>query len=285
MKKIIKWVGVLGAFGIFTVLIYGWYLSSQIEKRFSSRLWHIPSRVYSDTTLLYPGQLFGPEHLQEKLSRLRYRMVDNQPQKKGEVQISGPHIEIFLNDFTIPNFSRQGFPVRIRYDRQIIRSIERTDKRETMAILELEPEEIGQFYDQERQRRQLVSIRQIPSHFIYAVLAAEDSRFYDHHGFDPVGILRAFYVNMRYGEIRQGGSTVTQQLAKNFFLTPERTFKRKLNELLLSVIIELMYEKDQILEIYLNDIYLGPSGSVAINGVGEAATFYFGKRIEEISRI
>ena len=283
MKKIIKWIGVLGALGIFIALIYGWYLSSQIEKRFSSRLWHIPSRVYSDTTLLYPGQLFRPDHLQEKLSRLRYRIVDSRPQKKGEVQISGSHLEIFLNDFTIPNFSRPGFPVRIRYDRQIIRSIERTDKRETMAILELEPEEIGQFYGQERQRRQLVSIRQIPSHFIYAVLAAEDSRFYDHHGFDPIGILRAFYVNLRYGEIRQGGSTITQQLAKNFFLTPERTFKRKLNELLLSVIVELMYEKDQILEIYLNDIYLGQSGSVAINGVGEAAAFYFGKRIEEIS--
>jgi penicillin-binding protein 1B len=283
MKKLFKWIGILLTVAISAVIVYSWHLSGRIEKRFSSRLWHIPSTVYSDTTLLYPGQHFGPDHLSEKLSLLRYRIVGGRPQKKGEVQYKTASIEVFLNDLSVPNLSRPGFPVRIRYDRQVIKSIERIDNREVLPILELEPEEIGQFYGQERQRRQLVSIRQVPSDFIHAVLAAEDSRFYDHHGFDPIGILRALYVNLRYGEIRQGGSTITQQLAKNFFLTPERTISRKLNELIMSVIIELMYEKDQILEIYLNDIYLGQSGSLAINGVGEATIYYFGKRVEEIS--
>ena len=283
MKKLFKWVLILLAVVVCAVSIYGWFLSTRIESRFSARLWRIPSTVYSDSTLLYPGQRFGSDHLREKLSRLRYRFVSGRPQKKGEVRFSTASTEIYLNDFTIPNLSRPGFLVRIRYDRKVIKSIERVDNREPLPILELEPEEIGQFYGPHRERRQLVSIRQVPSEFIHAVLAAEDSRFYDHHGFDPIGILRALYVNLRYGEIRQGGSTITQQLAKNFFLTPERTIGRKLNELIMSVIIEWMYAKDEILEIYLNDIYLGQSGSVAINGVGEATIFYFGKRIEEIS--
>lgn len=283
MKKMFKWGCILLTVAILVVSIYGWYLSTRIESRFSARLWRLPSTVYSDSTLLYPGQRFGIDHLREKLSRLRYRVVNGRPQKKGEARFSTTATEIYLNDFSMPNLSRPGFPVRIRYDHQVIKSIERLDNRAQLPILELEPEEIGQFYGPQRERRQLVSIRQVPSEFIHAVLAAEDSRFYDHHGFDPIGILRALYVNLQYGEIKQGGSTITQQLAKNFFLTPERTISRKLTELLMSVIIEWMYAKDEILEIYLNDIYLGQSGSVAINGVGEAAIFYFGKSIEEIS--
>jgi penicillin-binding protein 1B len=283
MKKLFKSVCIFLAVIIGAVIVYGWHLSARIEKRFSSRLWRIPSTVYSDTTLLYPGQRFGPAHLREKLSRLRYSTVSTRPQKKGEVRFSTASAEIYLNDFSMPNQNRPGSLVRIRFNRKVIKSIEQVDDRNLLPILELEPEEIGQFYGPKRQRRQLVSIRQVPNEFIHAVLAAEDGRFYDHHGFDPIGILRALYVNLRYGEIRQGGSTITQQLAKNFFLTPERTFSRKLNELILSVIIEWMYEKDQILEIYLNDIYLGQSGSVAINGVGEATTFYFGKNVERIS--
>jgi penicillin-binding protein 1B len=153
----------------------------------------------------------------------------------------------------------------------------------SLPILELEPEEIMRFFGPEREQRQLISIDQAPQHLIHAVLAAEDSRFYRHHGVDLRGVLRALYTNLRHGTIRQGGSTITQQLAKNYFLTPERTLSRKLKELLMSLTMEAMYEKSEILEIYLNEIYLGQKGSVSINGVGEASYFYFGKPIGELS--
>ena len=122
-----------------------------------------------------------------------------------------------------------------------------------------------------------------PRHLIDAIIAVEDIRFYHHHGFDPEGILRALYTNLRHLALRQGGSTITQQLAKSYFLTPERTLSRKLKELLMSITIEIMYTKNEILEIYLNEIYLGQKGSVSINGVGEASNFYFRKPVSELS--
>ena len=268
-----------------SLFLYGWYLSTHIEQRFSARRWSVPSRVYSDTTLLYPGQRINPIHLKDKLSALNYRIVPHQPAKKGELQISPDAITIFLNDLNTPWNNRRGFPVHIAMTEDRIESIIHTVDGKVISILELEPEEISLYFGSERERRQLISIQQVPGHLIHAVLAAEDSRFYQHPGVDIRGILRAFITNLRHGSIRQGGSTLTQQLAKNFFLTPAKTLTRKLKEVLISVIIELEYEKEEILEIYLNEIYLGQKGTAAINGVGEASYFYFGKPVNELSRV
>jgi penicillin-binding protein 1B len=173
--------------------------------------------------------------------------------------------------------------VQIGFSENRVGTIIRMESGETMPILELEPEEIMQFFGQERERRQLISIEQVPEHLIQAVLAAEDHRFFQHYGVDFRGLFRALITNLRHGSIRQGGSTLTQQLAKNYFLTPARTITRKFKEVILSVIIELKYDKREILEIYLNEIYLGQKGSVAINGFGEAAYFYFGKPVNHLT--
>jgi len=266
------------------LFLYGWYLAVHIDQRFSARRWSVPSKVFSDTTLLYPGQRINPLFLKEKLGALGYRQVSHQPAKKGELQVSPEAITIFLNDLTTPWNNRKGLPVRIAITEGTIESILRTADGQALPILELEPEEISLFFGSERERRQLVSIQEVPGHLIHAVLAAEDSRFYQHRGVDFRGILRALITNLRHGSIRQGGSTLTQQLAKNYFLTPARTLTRKLKEVLISLIIELKYEKEEILEIYLNEIYLGQKGTVAINGVGEASYFYFGKPVRELSR-
>jgi len=266
------------------LFLYGWYLAGHIEQRFSARRWSVPSKVYSDTTLLYPGQRINPNLLKDKLGALGYRNVSHQPAKKGELQFSPDALTIFLNDFKTPWNNRKGFAVRIAMSEAMIESIVRTADGKVVPILELEPEEISLFFGAERERRQLISIQQVPAHLIHAVLAAEDSRFYQHPGIDFRGILRAFITNLRHGSIRQGGSTLTQQLAKNYFLTPARTLRRKFKEILISVIIEFKYEKEEILEIYLNEIYLGQKGPEAINGVGEASYFYFGKPVKELSR-
>ena len=271
---------VLGA----ALLLYGWYLSTHIEQRFSARRWSVPSKVYTDTTLLYPGQRVNPELLKNKFKALGYRNVSRLPTQKGELQVSPEAITVFLNDLNTPWNNRRGFPVRIAIADRIIASITGTNDSRDVPIIELEPEEISLFFGSERERRQLISIQQVPEHLIHAVLAAEDSRFYQHPGIDVLGIFRALLANLRHGAIRQGGSTLTQQLAKNYFLTPTRTLTRKLKEVLISVIIEFKYEKEEILEIYLNEIYLGQKGPVAINGVGEASYFYFGKSVKALSR-
>ena len=203
-----------------SLALYGWYLSIHIEQRFSARRWSVPSRGYSDTTLLYPGQRMNSDLLKKKLEALDYRKVARRPNQKGELQISPAALTVFLNDLNTPWNHRKGFPVRIAITEDIIESIIRTDDSESVAILELEPEEISLFFGSERERRQLISIQQVPAHLIHAVLAAEDSRFYQHPGIDFRGIFRALLTNLRHGSIRQGGSTLTQQLAKNYFLTP-----------------------------------------------------------------
>ena len=192
-------------------------------------------------------------------------------------------MDLFLHDLKVPSQTREGFPVQIKFFQNSITAIGRVDTGEPVPVLELEPEEIMSFFGPEREKRQLVSIRHVPRHLIDAIIAIEDSRFYHHHGFDLEGILRALYTNLRHLAWRQGGSTITQQLAKNYFLTPERTLSRKLKELLISITIEIRYTKDEILEIYLNEIYLGQKGSVSINGVGEASNFYFSKPVTELS--
>jgi penicillin-binding protein 1B len=283
-KKIVKWFFLIVVISMAGLALYGWYYASLIEERFSARRWSIPSKVYSDTTLVYPGLQINPDLFHQKLLNLEYRTVDGLPSRKGEMRISASSIDIFLHDLHTPWQQRDGFPIKLIFDKGRIQSIRHTQTNENLAILELEPEEITLFFGTERERRQLISISEVPGHLIFAVLAAEDSRFYEHPGIDLRGIVRAFATNVRHGEIRQGGSTLTQQLVKNYFLTPERTLMRKFKEILLSVVVELKYDKDEILEIYLNEIYLGQKGASSINGVGEASYFYFGKATKELSR-
>ena len=205
LKKILKFT--LFAFILSAVFlaIYGWYLSGQVERRFSARRWSIPSTVYSDTTLLYPGQRLNPSLFNEKLVNLGYRRVQHLPSRKGEIRIGPDTLDIYLNDLETPWTQRQGFLVQIGFGEHRIGMIRRVDNGETIPILELEPEEIMQFFGRERERRQLISIDQVPEHLIRAVLAAEDHRFFEHYGVDFRGILRAMLTNLRHGSIRQGG--------------------------------------------------------------------------------
>ncbi len=262
---------------------YVWYLSVNIESRFAGRKWAIPSTVYADTFLLFPGKRVDPAFFENKLRRLGYARTTTEPAKKGEYELNGRTFDIFLKDLNLPDNTRDGFPVKVVFDRDAVREIRQADTDAPLPLTELGPEIIMQYFGQNRELRRVVSLDAIPDLLEKAVIAIEDSRFYHHFGIDPRGIVRAFYTNLRHGGIRQGGSTLTQQLAKNYFLTPERTFRRKINEMFFALAMEFKYDKDEILEIYLNEIYFGQKGSVSINGVGEAADFYFGKPVRNLT--
>ena len=265
------------------VAVYSVFLTFQIEKRFSGKRWNVPSRVLSDTTALFPGQHINIDLFLTKLNNLGYHPVSGESRNPGEYDRSHHHIDIHLKDISIVSFQRKSYPVRLRLDGNLITDIVHRDNGTTIPYLELEPEELKLFFGPEREKRLLVSSDRIPDYLKHAVISAEDKKFYSHFGIDPAGILRALYKNLKRGKIAQGGSTLTQQLAKNYFLTPERTITRKIRELIIALLIEGMFSKDEILEIYLNEIYFGQNGSVAINGVGEASYFYFGRDVSKLS--
>lgn len=248
-----------------------------ITDRFEGNRWRLPSKVYSDSYVVYPGQDLAGIHLLDRLKRLGYHSVSVQPQRPGEFRLGPGALEVYLNDFSYPDHEFKGFLMRLDLKNgRIIRMIELPGENE-LAMVELEPELVAAFFDETWEERDLVRLDEVPPHLIEAILAVEDTRFYNHRGIDPKSILRALWVDLKEGAIVQGGSTLTQQLVKNFFLTQERTLTRKVNEAFMALILEARYSKEEILEAYLNEIYLGQSGAMGIYGVGEASRFYFGK--------
>ena len=284
--KVIATLSVLVFLGGLTVGgWYVWHLSGVVKTKFEGPKWEFPSKIYSDSKIVYPGVNLPFRQIRAKLRRLGYRSSEHEPRAKGEYRIRGQNgiVEIFLHDFRYPQREFRGFPVRISLKSETIHRIQRLDDGEVLPSLELEPEVVTGFFDRVREQRRIVRLDEVPVQVRKAVLAVEDERFYYHRGVDPVAVLRAFLANLRRGGVVQGGSTLTQQLMKNFFLESDRTLERKAKEALMAMLAEWMYSKDQILENYLNEIYLGQNGAQGIFGIWEAARFYFVKEPEQLT--
>jgi penicillin-binding protein 1B len=270
-------------------LVYGSWKLKQLEEtvtaKFEGQKWRFPSKIYSDSYLLYVGINLRLGDLWDQFRRLGYRETQSIPRIKGEYryQKSSGLLDIYLHDFVYPAESFKGIPVRISLQGPVITKIENEATGQEMFSLELEPELVTGLYDRIWQERRVVKLSEVPPLVVKAILAIEDERFYEHHGIDPVSVLRAVWVNIRSGGVVQGGSTLTQQLMKNFFLSDERKFSRKAKEAIMALIAERKYSKNEILENYLNEIYLGQRGSQGIFGVWEASQLYFGKSLSELT--
>jgi penicillin-binding protein 1B len=270
----------------------GWWAARELRRLdhevvagFSGRRWEIPSKIYADSFVLNSGSEASPLNLVERLDRLEYRRVEGNPEHAGEYryQPSKRVLEVYLRDFDYPGRPLRGFPVRLELDKGRIGDMRRLDDGESIESIEIEPEILAGIYDAAAEERRIVKIGELPKTLVQAVLAAEDHRFFEHRGLDVRGIARAVWTNVRSGRVVQGGSTLTQQLVKNFFLTGARTMKRKITEAGMALVVEWRYTKLEILETYLNEIYLGQSGSRGIFGVWEGARFYFGKEPRDLS--
>ncbi len=174
--------------------------------------------------------------------------------------------------------------LQVEFGADRIRSIINLRDSSRVPVFRLEPQLIGSLRPGQHEDRDLVSINDVPQDFILTLIATEDRKFLNHHGVDFIGIARAMVVNLKAGRVVQGGSTITQQLVKNFYLTSERTIRRKLKEMVMAILLELHYEKHQILETYLNEVYLGQAGNRAIHGFELASKFYFGRPMRELNR-
>ena len=263
--------------------IYLGVLYAIVTEHFEGKRWRLPSKVYSDSFVLYPGQDLGGTHLMDRLRRLGYQPVSGLPQRPGEYHLEPGQLEIFLHDFSYPDHGFKGFRIRLMLQNGRITKMTEPPGENGLAMVELEPELVAAFFDVAWEERDLIRLDEVPAHLIDAILSVEDTRFYQHKGIDLRSIARALWVDLKEGAIVQGGSTLTQQLVKNFFLTQERTLTRKVNEIFMALLLEMRYSKEEILEAYLNEIYLGQSGTMGIYGVGKASRFYFGKAPEAMT--
>jgi len=251
-----------------------------ITKEFdSARRWDLPSRVYSDATQIVPGVRYSRSLLEPKLNHVGYREVKARVENPGEYRYVGDDLEIFLNNFEYPDMEFHAMPVLVEMNGSQVRTIKRLTDNITLRGVRIEPELITSIYDNAMEDRVPVALDAVPKVLTDAIIATEDKSFYTHQGISFRGILRAIITDIQRKQLVAGGSTLTQQLVKNLFLDSSRTFRRKGQEALMAVLLELRYDKPEILEAYLNEIYLGQNGSVQVVGVEQASQVYFGKRV------
>lgn len=272
--RVLLWLVLLAVAGFALTLDY------RVRDAFEGKRFALPARVYARALELYPGAKVGAGALEDELRQLGFRegLSGMEP---GRYDRSGERVEIVTRPFTFWDGAQQARRIHLQFHSDRIHAVE-TEGRPDATPVRLEPRVIGGIYPAHNEDRVLVRLAEVPPFLIQALLAIEDRQYYSHIGIDPRGLARAF-VSTVSGRGVQGGSTLTQQLVKNFFLTPERTLTRKGTEILMALLLELHYGKDEILETYLNEIYLGQDRSRAIHGFGLAAQFYFGKDVGELT--
>lgn len=282
-RRRFPWKPLLIVFLVISLLggSFFFYLYVEVKGRFSSRRWSVPSRVFSAMVPLYPGQTLSMMQVKWLLEERRYQEAVREPLKPGEFKAGRGGLTVHFREFRFPGHGIAS--QRVQFEFQQNRIVRISNLKTELPFVELEPLEIARLFGPTRESRLIIGLHQVPKVLIDGVLAVEDHRFYEHKGIDWWGILRAVWTDVRARRVVQGGSTITQQLVKNYFLDPDRNFKRKVLEASMAIVIEAMYGKDEILEMYLNEIYLGQRSSVAIHGVGEAARYFFGRNVEDLT--
>ena len=256
------------------------YLDAQIRHKFEGKRWSIPAKVYARPLDLYAGLALSIADLKIELKGLGYRFV-KKANRPGEVEVARNRVKVYSRGFDFVDGSEVSRQLMISFAKGAISKITEANN-SPVSIARLEPILIGGIYPKNNEDRDLIRLSQAPKGLVSALIAIEDRNYYDHFGISPKGIARAMWVNLRAGRFVQGGSTLTQQLIKNFYLTSERTLIRKLIEMPMAIVLDFRYSKDEILEAYLNEVYLGQEGARAIHGFGLASQYFFSRPISEL---
>jgi penicillin-binding protein 1B len=282
LRGLIFYLRHLSIWCILAAIVYWAWLDHRVIAAFDQRRWDLPARIYAAPLEIYANCPLAPDQFVRTLEQLGYREV-RAPTGAGQFAQDNDAFDVDTRGFTFADGTDDARSITVRFDRARVAGI--TDRRTgaQIGVARFEPLEIGRIHADQFEDRVLVTVAELPEWFARMLIAVEDRRFYQHIGVDWIGILRALWVNLREGGIAQGGSTLTQQLVKNMYLDRQRTLWRKLNEALMALSLERRYSKQEILETYVNEVFLGQDGNRAIHGFGLASQFYFGRPLAELS--
>lgn len=284
----LKWIFITSAKLLlalaFALALFTIYLDARVQKTFEGQRWQIPAQIYGRIETLNVGDSIDIGELTTSLKLNHYRKV-TKVSAPGQFAQSTKRLVIYRRAFTFPDTQTDGnnSAVKLTVDFNNSKISQLWIENNSVAHLKLEPALLARLVPDNKEDRILMPLEKLPTLLLDTLLLIEDRNFYHHQGVSPLGILRAIYSNMRAGRTVQGGSTLTQQLVKNMFLTRERTLTRKFKEAIMALIIEARYSKDQLLEAYINEVYLGQHYANGIYGFGLGAKFYFDKPIEQLN--
>ena len=256
-------------------------LDREVRTRFAGARWALPAQVYAAPLDIYPNAPLSRNTFKRELERLGYRLV-RKLEGPGSYAVGRERIELQTRPFTFWDGVQPAGRVRVDFEGARVTQMYDLDQRRDKSLLRLDPMLVGSIFPTAGEDRVLVNLNQVPALLPAGLIHIEDRDFEDHLGLAPKAILRALWANLRAGRAVQGGSTITQQLVKNFFLSNERTWRRKFNEAFMALLLEAHYSKEEILEGYLNEVHLGQDGGRAVHGFGLASQFYFSKPLEEL---
>ncbi|NMH60004.1 penicillin-binding protein 1B [Alteromonas ponticola] len=268
--------------GLVVFTAYLVYLDAQIKHTFSGNKWEVPAQIFARPLVLEKELEITPKEVLEELSLLGYRSVSS-PDSSGEYRFTGNSLVIQRRAFHFADTFEDLRHLQITWRNGRIETIRDHTAGRDVGSVRLEPWLVTRLVSSSQEDRMLVTLDTVPDLLPTALTLVEDKDFYQHHGIAPLSIVRALIANIKAGRTVQGGSTLTQQLVKNLFLTRERSLVRKAKEALMAVLIDARYSKDDILQAYLNEVFLAQNGEMAVHGVGLASYYYFDRPANELN--